>query len=277
MPSPFPGMDPYLENPALFPAVHQSLITYLWDELNTKLPPHYVANIGERVFITGIGDHEQPIYPDVFIVQYPNAGHDGSSESGVAVAEAPPLVSDEPYRVTNLSDERREVFIEIVPIADESQVITLIEVLSPANKAYGNRGHKTYVEKQQSILESDTHLIEIDLLRGGLHTVAVSEESLRVRGVFDYRVCLHRASASSQFDVWAFTVRQRFPRFAIPLGPEDADLVVDLQTLFNRCYDAGNFARRINYQNEPPMPWRATDTAWADAILREKGLRPVQT
>ncbi len=267
--SPFPGMDPYLEHSAWFPAVHQRLITYLGDELNAKLPSHYVANIGERLFVADIGDRERTIYPDVLIVQHPLRGE---SEGGVAVAEAPPLVSDEPYRVS-YSAERREVFIEIVPVADEGRVVTVIEVLSPANKTRGNRGHDSYVKKQQQVLDSDTHLLEIDLLRGGLHSVAVERESLLARGNFDYCVCLHRASTAYLYDVWARSVRQRLPRFAVPLLPEDSDIVVDLQALFDHCYAAGNFARRINYQNEPPLPLRPEDAVWADALLREKSLR----
>ena len=38
MPSPFPGMDPYLESPEIFPDVHDSMITYLREALQASLP-----------------------------------------------------------------------------------------------------------------------------------------------------------------------------------------------------------------------------------------------
>lgn len=157
-------------------------------------------------------------------------------------------------------------------MSDESRIVTVIEVLSPANKTTGNRGRDAYVEKQRKVLDSDSHLIEIDLLRGGLHTVAVAESELKARGKYDYLLCLHRAR-SVWFDVWACTVRQRLPRFAVPLADGDPDLVVDLQALFNRVYDEGVYARRIDYRKEPPLLLRSEDVLWADALLREKGLR----
>ena len=51
MPSPFPGMDPYLENPALWPGLHQLVIARALADLNRALPPHYVASMNERVYV----------------------------------------------------------------------------------------------------------------------------------------------------------------------------------------------------------------------------------
>lgn len=196
MPSPFPGMDPYLEGSPWFSTIHQRLITYLADEITESLPPHYVANIGERVYVADMADREQDIYPDVLLVQSPP-----ENSSGVALAEPALAVADAPLRIANLEEERREVFVEILSLNNEDEVITLIEVLSPANKSHGTRGHKAYVAKQQMILESDTHLIEIDLLRQGLHTVAASRSAILEKAPCDYCVCLHRA-LEDYFDVW---------------------------------------------------------------------------
>ena len=51
MPSPFPGMDPWLEQPEVFPDVHDSLISYLREALNATLPAPYFANIATRVWV----------------------------------------------------------------------------------------------------------------------------------------------------------------------------------------------------------------------------------
>ncbi|MGH3577865.1 MAG: DUF4058 family protein, partial [Mycobacterium sp.] len=48
----------------------------------------------------------------------------------------------------------------------------VIEVLSPANKAAGSEGRRLYLAKQRQLLESQTHLLEIDVLRQGEHTAA---------------------------------------------------------------------------------------------------------
>jgi hypothetical protein len=52
MPSPFPGMDPYLETPELWPDVHHELISQIRSALNPTLRPHYVARVELRVYIS---------------------------------------------------------------------------------------------------------------------------------------------------------------------------------------------------------------------------------
>ncbi|MCS6863297.1 MAG: DUF4058 family protein [Abditibacteriales bacterium] len=115
-------------------------------------------------------------------------------------------------------------------------------------------------------------MIEIDLLRTGAHTVALPRERLLRHRTWDYLVSLHRGGGN-RFEVWAFTLRQRLPRFSVPLANGDPDVVLDLQAVFDRCYDAGGYARRVDYRREPPTPLQGDDAMWADALLREKGLR----
>ena len=43
--------------------------------------------------------------------------------------------------------------------------------------------------------------------------------------------------------------------------------------MFNRCYDAGRYAQRLDYQRAPHAPLSGEDAAWAEALLREKGYR----
>ena len=68
MPSPFPGMDPYLEEPARWPDVHQRLITYIADALQPQIRPRYHARMGERVYIL---QPPQTMYPDVILTRRP--------------------------------------------------------------------------------------------------------------------------------------------------------------------------------------------------------------
>ena len=266
MPSPFPGMDPYLEHPALWPGVHQGLITYTRAELNALLPPHYVADIGERLYVV---QAERDIYPDVVVLEQPFAQtptEQGAMEIAVAA-------SDPPWVLTVKPQEIREVYIEILSVADQSCVVTVIEVLSPSNKIAGSEGRQLYLTKQREILSSQTHLIEIDLLRQGKHTVAPPREMLLRKGKWDYLVCLHRSGQRGRYEVWAIMLRQRLPRIHIPLQDGDPDIVLDLQAVFNRCYDEGAYSRRLNYRSELPIPLKGNDAQWADALLRERGLR----
>jgi hypothetical protein len=259
-------MDPYLENPALWPSVHQGLITFAWTALNAVLPPHYVATIGERLYVV---QAERDIYPDIFLLEHPSV--QAPAEQGarkIAVA-----ASDPPWVLTVKPEEIREVYIEILSVADQSRVVTVIEVLSPSNKIAKSDGRHLYLTKQREILSSPTHLIEIDLLRQGEHTVAAPREMLLRKGKWDYLVCLHRGGQKGRYEVWAITMRQRLPRIHIPLSDGDPDVVLDLQSVFNRCYDEGAYVRRLDYRSKPPAPLKDDDAQWADALLRERKLR----
>jgi hypothetical protein len=267
MSGPFPGMDPYLEHPARWPGLHQRLITYSSDTLNEILPSHYVADIGERLYIV---QPERSIYPDVVVVEsLPPPSRSRQAVSAEPVATS----SDAPWVVTTPTVEVREVFIEILLVPDENRLITGIEILSPTNKAANSDGRRLYLAKQQEMLASPSHLIEIDLLRQGEHTVAAPYGELRKMGTWDYLVCLHRGGDGLRYEVWPNTVRQRLPRIRVPLTGSDPDLTLDLQSIFDRCYDAGPYSRRVDYRREPPSPLSSEDAEWAHALLRDRGLR----
>jgi hypothetical protein len=269
MPSPFPGMDPYLEDPVLWPTLHQRLITYIGDDLNTLLPPHYVANIGERLYVV---QAQRSIFPDVILKVGPSPPVQQERSGGAATAT---VASDPAWEFIIQPVEMREVFIEIRSVRDARRVVTLLEVLSPANKAAGTDGRRLYLDKQREVLESDTHLIEIDLLRQGEHTVAAPREMLLTEGAWDYLVCLRRCGRPERYLAWAFPLRERLPRICVPLAEDDPDVILDLQAIFDRCYDAAAYARQIDYGVDPPMSLPAADAEWARELLseRDRGMR----
>ena len=236
----------------------------MWITLNAVLPPRYTASIGERLYVV---QPERDIYRDVMILEHPAPPSIRQMTEGTAVAIDPPWV------LTIDPVEIREVFIEIFATEAEDQVVTVIEVLSPANKAPSSPGRQLYLTKQQEVLASQTHLIDIDLLRRGEHTIAVPRQELRRRGPWDYLICLHRGGQGQRYEVWATTVRQRLPRICVPLAHDEADIALDIQALFDRLYDEGGYARRIDYRRSPPVPLACDDATWAEALLHERGLR----
>jgi hypothetical protein len=248
--------------------MHQRLINRMSDALNDLLPPQYIADIGERLYVV---QPRRSIYPDVVLVEQPSVDPPGNSTSGGTAVLA---VSDPPWVLTVQPEERREVFIEILPVGDESRVVTVIEVLSPANKAAGSEGRQLYLDKQQQILGSEAHLIEIDLLRQGEHTVAAPLDWLVEQGSWEYLVSLHRGAPQKRFEVWPIRLRQCLPCIRVPLADTDPDVVLDLQGVFDYCYDEGPYARRIDYRREPSIHLNSEDTEWVDGLLRERGLRP---
>ena len=266
MPGPFPGMDPYLEDPAHWPDVHQSLITYIRDELQPYLRPRYHARIGERVYIL---EPPQLFYPDVTIIRQPLAVREPAP--AYAATEAETEVVDVPVLVTLPPVEHREPYLEIVHAAG-GEVVTVIEVLSPANKASGE-GHRLYRSKQQELLDTPIHLVEIDLLSTGLHTVALSEEARAGLPPHRYLICVRRGPERRRFELYPIPLSRRLPRMRIPLKEPDPDVVLDVQAVLDRCYDNGGYADLIDYCRPPSAPLSPEEAAWVDGLLRGKGLR----
>ncbi len=276
MPSPFPGMDPYLEESRRWPDVHQSLITYIRDALQPAVRPHYHARMGERVYIM----HPwAAIAPDVFLLgrRETDPGSRRLREPGVAYAVAPrqetpallTMEADEPVRFEVAPVEEREPFVELVH--SDGEVVTVIEVLSPSNKATGE-GYRQYRQKQEQILRSPVHLVEIDLLSSGLPTSAVPPVELLLLPAHRYLVSVRRGP-QLQGEAYPIPLQRRLPRLRVPLRAPDPDIILDLQAVFDRCYDNGGYADLVDYRAQPPVTLTADETAWLDDLLRSKGIR----
>ena len=124
--------------------------------------------------------------------------------------------------------------------------MTVIEVLSLANKTPGEKGRDLYLEKQREVLGSPVHLVEIDLLRGGEHTTPMSLERLRHKaGQYDYHVSVHRFDQPGRFFIYPWKLEDAFPEFAVPLLPGDGQVPLDLGAVFTRCYESGPGRRRV--------------------------------
>ena len=273
--SPFPGMDPYLEAPSQWQGIHNTLIVYFAEALNQIMPRGYAARVEDRCRIV---QTQRNTYPDVVVTRnrplQPVPPFPSSGSGGIAVAQ-PPVVAadaaDTPVILEAVAVEPHETYIDIIALKPDRQVIATIELLRPVNKTPGE-GQNLYLAKQEKILNSRVHLIEIDLLRNGLSTVAVRSllpDNLR----YDYMVCLHRGGQGPRYEGWLNTLRQRLPRIAVPLAAENADVVLDLQAAVDRFYDLGRLEEDIDYTQPPNPPLTEEDAAWSDALLREKGLR----
>ena len=256
MSSPFPGMDPYLEAPSQWPGVHQRLITYAADVLQSSLRPRYHVLIGERVYIA---EPPQSFYPDVTLVQY-STPHEPRGSVAVAEPDTPTVVG------AYLEEAQRQPFIEIVH-GSSGDVVTVIEVLSPSNKV--GVGRAEYLRKQQQLLSSGTHLVEFDLLRTGEHTVACPKD--RLHGPYHFLVCINRVKRG--WAVYCIFLQHRLPRIGIPLRPPDPDVVLDTQAIFDLCYDNGGYADFVDYHRAPTPPLVGSDAEWAALWLQQQGKR----
>jgi hypothetical protein len=259
MPTPFPGMDPYLEHPALWPDVHNSLIVALRDAIAPQLRPRYYVAVEERIYTYEPGDL-------VF-----------TGRADVAVGPlVPPPTADVPETTVAMdggmmvelamADMIRETYLEVRAVTT-NEVVTVLEILSPTNKRPGE-GRDQYLRKRRVILSSLTHLVEIDLLRSG-----EPMPLQRRAGTSDYQIMISRATQRPQAWLIRFNVQQFIPTFQLPLYPGDPEPVVDLNRVLHDLYERGSYDLRLNYHGAAEPPLSAADDAWAAALLREAGLR----
>ena len=274
MPSPFPGMDPYLEMPHIFPNFHSRMITYLEDDVQTALPEPYFASSSERVWIEF---SERYVEPDISVTRRRPRDEDADTDGGVAVL-APPRTK--PILIAVPQNARRESFLEIsTRLGDEERLVTVVEILSRTNKTVGGERRQLYVRKQQEILRSRVNLVEIDLLRSGEHSTAVPMSILlREAGEYDYHICVRRFFDDYQnFWVYPILLQEPLPRIDVPLLPNDSPVTIDLQATFDRCYDAGPYGRRMRYlESTPEPPLTPPQQQWAEKLLQAASRRSSQ-
>ena len=250
MPSPFPGMDTYLEDPALWTKVHQRLIVAIADALSPHLRPKYIVDIEERVDQTTEENSLLVGIPDVAVKRSQTVNN--SSTANIAIA-TPPVPAT--TVIIPMPETVREWYLEVREVATK-QVITAIEVLSPKNKR-STEGRKAYLKKRQRVFGSVTNLVEIDLLRTG--------EPMPILGC--------RSELRPEAELYAFNLQHSIPSFLLPLQEEDTEPAINLQSLINGVYDRAAYDLVIDYTRSPVPPLTEEKTAWMDELLREQGLR----
>ncbi|MEO1401055.1 MAG: DUF4058 family protein [Cyanobacteria bacterium J06635_1] len=265
MPSPFPGMDPYLEHPDFWPEVHHWLITLIAETLVPQVRPKYRVAIEKRIYDLnrfdegGNGNSLLVGIPDVSI-------HRQAAQQQIATV-ADKVSQSQPRTVTlPMPEQVKQAYLEIREM-QTGQVVTAIEILSPVNKRPGE-GRNTYIQKRQRILGSLTHLVEIDLLRGW-QPMPVLDISDHV----DYRVLISHSARRPKADWYTVDLQDPLPVLPIPLLSKNESATLDLQGLLNAVYDRGGFDYVVDYNREPSPPLEETMHDWALGLLVDKGLR----
>jgi len=263
MPSPFPGMDPYLERPSLWPDVHNKLISELQTELNPRLPAKYVATVEARIYVMDEGDSGRKILgPDLRIEKSAIPRASRSTKAAAVLEVAEPL-----EYLLAFDEEISEAYLTIQD-REKNSLVAVIELLSHTNKMAGSAGRASFLEKKREVLASDVHWIELDLLRGGerIPTAPPLVAS-------DYRITVSRGNARKTARYWPIQVRQKLPAIGIPLRGKETEIPIDLGTVLNTAYDRAAYQRSIDYAQPPDPPLAAADARWANAMLRSNGLR----
>lgn len=236
MPSPFPGMNPYLEQEDVWHDFHERFMPAAAEMLLPQVRPKYIVKLDEHAYI-----------------------HELSAETSRAVAGAEFCAFGEPSLAVDVD---RHAFIEIRDRRTR-EIVTVLELLSPSNKRPG-ADREAYLAKRLEFLRSRAHFIEIDLLRGG--------PRLPVQGLpeCDYYAIVSRYDERPRVGIWPWRVADPLPAIPVPLRDADADAVLDLRTLLDRVYDAAGYEDYV-YAGAPQPPLSAAKLQWAARFVPQSG------
>ena len=255
MSSPFPGMNPYLEDPDIWEDFHANLATEIQAQLTPSLRPRYVAALMPRVTYDEVVIQEaRAIKPDVGVLQvseYPVKG----AVSAIAPA---PLVASAAFEVP--------VRLHSIEIRETQTglLVTAIEILSPVNKRPGHEAFESYQRKRRDVMRSEAHLLEIDLLRTGSRFPVVTPLPDA-----PYFIFLSRAGRRSKVEIWPLRIQDPIPMIPVPLREPDPDVPLDLNQAIHTIYDRLAYDLRIDYTRPPPKPdLPAKVGAWLQARLQ---------
>ncbi len=265
MPSPFPGMDPFVEAYGDWLDLHNRFTTYCCDFLNDRLPAGYAASVDTRLKLVHAEDGavEGRMRPDTAVHRDPRAplvpvSGDAHRDSGIATLEPQTLTLPIDF------DEVRESAVHIVRYPDR-RLVTHVELLSPANKHNPGRGE--YLAKRVALInQQNVNVVEIDLLLGGERL-----ETVEPLPPGDYYAFVSRPPRRPEVDVYAWTVRRALPPIPVPLLPPDADVSLDLALLAGQVHDRGRYRHLLRYDQPPPAALSELDRAWAQDVAIAAG------
>jgi hypothetical protein len=245
-------MDPFLEDQE-WSDFHPNFIIQLQAQLAPRLEPRYYVRVERRIYV------EHPDYddsgerhirkPDVSVLLGAEPASMPQSAGATATLAAPVEC------LIPMPEERRESFLKIHE-TETREVVTVLELLSPSNKRRGGDGWREYLQKRDEVLRSGTHLVELDLLRGG--------ERLPMRSPLppgDYYAIVSRQQRRPRVSVYGWFLPEPLPTIPVPLLEGDGDVPLDLAAALAAVYDRARYHLSINYaaklQTSPTMEQEA--------------------
>jgi hypothetical protein len=244
-------MNPYLEQSDTWEDFHHNFITRTQEALSGQVGPNYLVKIEVRLLLHELSAEERRFIgrADVGVTTPPSQG---AAVPSLGAAAAPvqlqlPAVEIERHSSIEIRDRRNR------------RVVTVLELLSPSNKAPGS-DRDDYLAKRRQVLAGMTHFVEIDLRRGGQPPTPPQLPPC------DYYVLVSRHQQRPKLDFWPLCLRERLPAIPIPLIAPDPDVLLDLQAVLDRTYDKADYGKYI-YGETPEPPLSQDDEAWARGFM----------
>lgn len=255
MPSPFPGMNPYFEQPGVWRGFHNLFVGKLTEAITARTLPRYIVRTEESVYIErGDDTREMVRVSDIAVKRGDFPAPDGTGGTATITA---PVTGSVRMRAVRL----RHLWLTVRD-SRSREVVTVIEVLSPSNKRGEDRSQ--YLRKRRRLLRSAAHLVEIDLLRGGPRMPVVGVPAS------DYRIMVSRQPQRPDVQVWPIGLRELLPALLIPLRTGEPEPLIELKPLIDAVYDGGGYRYQL-YDAPPDPPLSPADAEWARQFLPPPG------
>jgi hypothetical protein len=243
-------MNPYLEQSDTWQDFHSSFLTHARDDLSGQVGPDYLVKIEVRLIPHELSAEERRFMgvADVGVSTEPSA----RPATAVTALAAPvqlqlPAVEVERHISLEIRDRRNR------------RVVAVIELLSPSNKTPGE-DRDDYLAKRRQVLAGHTHLVEIDLRRGG------SRPAPPLLPPSDYYVLVSRYEDRPFVGFWPVSLRDPLPRIPVPLDLPDPPVWLDLRAVLDRAYDGADYGKYI-YKETPEPPLPPEDEVWARQFI----------
>ena len=257
MPSPFPGMNPYLERPALWPDFHQTFLVTLRGALVPRIQPAYFAKLEHRITVRD--DHDPDDGESLFVA---DAAVGGRAPGRPAATAGATLTAPASVRLPGFVRKKKTPYLAVYDLA-RNRLVTVIELLSPSNKLAGP-DRELFLAKRKRLLAAGVNYIELDLLRGGRRLPADDLPAC------DYYALVSRPAGRPRADVWATHLQDRLPAVPIPLRRRTPEPVLDLQAVLDAAFDGAGYADFV-YRHPPDPPLTPEQAAWAADRLTAAG------
>jgi len=211
MPSPFPGMDPFVQMQE-WDDFHHEFVGQIRAQLAPRLAPRYFVRVERRVYFEKSAPDEevetkpQQRVPDVAVLKRSPEVALQHTDGGTATIAAPREC------IVPMGEEHREYFL-LIRGTESHEVITVLELLSPTNKRSGADGRNIYLEKRQQVFDGLSHFVELDLLRGG-HRLPLQTKLPLAN---DYYALVSRRNRRPRAEIYQWGLRERLPPIRIPL------------------------------------------------------------
>lgn len=255
MPSPFPGMNPYLEQSTVWQDFHTRIVAVIGEVLAPQVSPSFLVRLEQSLFI-----HE-PSHDERLRLGRADVALSGMIERSKRDSTGGQATLESPRQLTVATDFEIEKhsYLEIQD-RQRRDVVAIIEVLSPSNKQHG-ADREQYLNKRRGIIHSMAHFVEIDLLRGGPKMPA---EELQEG---DYGVVVSKYEDRPKVNYWPIMLRERLPRIPVPIRQPVPLAWIDLQEVLNTVYDRAYYKDYI-YEGQPEPPLSDADRAWAEELVK---------